>query len=62
MNIEWDVDAVIVSNLPTLGYKVYLDDLSGNTPTVVFDTTKYAITTTTTIKGLISGRSYKATV
>ena len=41
---------------------MYLDDLSGNTPMVVFDTIKYAITTITTIKGLTSGSSYKATV
>lgn len=41
---------------------MYLDDLSGNTPMVVFDTTKYAITTIASIKGLKSGSSYKATV
>lgn len=32
VDVEWDPETAIVGNLVTLGYKVYLDDLSGNEP------------------------------
>jgi hypothetical protein len=41
---------------------VYLDDLLGNDPQLVFDTSLSSITTTTTITGLTPGKTYDITV
>ncbi len=60
--IAWDPEAAIANNPSTLAYKVYLDDLSGNAPKVVFDTTDKALVATTTITGLRVGNTYVATV
>ena len=62
VEISWTADAAISSNTVTLGYKVYLNDQSGNPSTVVFDSTKAALTTTTSITGLIVGSQYLVTV
>jgi len=62
VNLAWDTEASILNNPKTLAYKVYIDDLSGNPPMVVFDTTEKALVTETTVSGLKLGALYKATV
>ncbi len=60
--MAWDTEATILNNPKTLAYKVYIDDLSGNPPKLVFDTTDNALVLETTVSGLIVGALYKATV
>jgi hypothetical protein len=62
VSLAWNPETVIVDNPKTLAYKVYIDDLSGNPPKVVFDTTDNALVYETTVSGLTLGALYKATV
>jgi hypothetical protein len=62
VNLAWDTEPVILNNPKTLAYKVYLDDLSGNLPQVVFDTIGKALVTEATLSGLKLGALYYATV
>lgn len=39
VDVAWTPDTYIIGNLPTIGFRVYLNDLSGNPPYLVFDTT-----------------------
>jgi len=43
VKLSWSNGAAIASNPATLAFKIYLDDLSGNAPSVVFDTTGKAL-------------------
>lgn len=62
LEITWDDGASISSNPSTLSFNVYLDDLSGNPPAKVFDSTSKAITNIATLKGLNPGDSYLVTL
>lgn len=61
VHVAWSTGLEIGNNPITLGYKVYLDDLNGNLPIIVFDTTNKALVTSTTITGLIVGKTYHVT-
>jgi len=45
-----------------LSYRVYSDDGSGNTPSLVYDTGRGAMTNLVTIRGLVTGQTYILTV
>jgi hypothetical protein len=52
----------ILSNLPVIAYRVYLDDLSGNDPVLSYDTGHRSLTNLVTLNNLLVGRDYKITV
>jgi len=58
VSLAWSPETVIANNPATLAYKVYLDDLSGNGPALVFDTTGGALVYETTLSGLSLGHTY----
>lgn len=49
MQITFDEGAEILNNPPTLAYRVYLDDSSGNNPELVYDTGRKALTNLITL-------------
>lgn len=57
VTIQWTRDTLIAGNPPTLAYRIYLDDLSGN---VIVPSA--SVTPQFNITGLELGRSYKVTV
>lgn len=58
VSLAWDNEVSIANNPQTLAYKVYLDDLSGNAPALVFDTTGKALVNFYTITNLVLGKDY----
>lgn len=53
---------MIANNPLTIAYRVYLDDFSGNTPSLVYDTGRQALSNQVIIADLITGASYKIAV
>lgn len=62
IEIKWNDGAAIEDNLPTLAYKIYLDDFSGNNPALVYDTGQGSITNLFTINRLSVGKTYLVSV
>jgi hypothetical protein len=62
VKVGWTAESDIVGNVETTGYRVYVDDLSGNGMKLWFDSSKHAITTMTYITGLNVGQTYTVTV
>jgi hypothetical protein len=62
VQVTWNEGSAIAGNPPTLAYRVYLDDGSGNEPVLAYDTGKRALTNLVTIKGLTTGQTYILTV
>ena len=62
LQLGWDPGLVITSNPVTLRYRVYLDNGSGNDPVIAWDSSGSALANIATLKGLITGHSYKVKV
>ena len=55
VQIKWDEGDVITSNPAVIAYRIYLDDYSGNTPALVYDTGHRSLTNLVTISDLTVG-------
>ena len=58
--LAWDPETAIPSNLPTISYRVYVDDLQGNGPEMQLDTG--IVTSQAVVTGLTTGIQYVVTV
>lgn len=62
LQVTWTSDAEISNNIPTKRYRVYLDDNSGNDPSLVVDTLASSIANVARLTNLVPGHTYDATV
>jgi hypothetical protein len=62
IQITWTKDLPIADNPVTTAFRVYLDDLEGNEPHLVYDTGAQALTNMITLNDLTTGNTYDVTV
>ena len=62
IEVTWSDGTEIANNPPIIAYRVYLDDFSGNPPTLVYDTGRGSLTNLFTINGLSIGQTYLVSV
>ena len=62
IQISFEEGSEIQDNPPTLAYRVYLDNGTGNDAELVYDTGRKALTNLITLSDLKIGHSYQVTV